>query len=66
MRTAIEKKVEALLATAFEKLPKRLKCPKCKRSRTKDRFGLRGMARDANGVPTKVTRQSYCSSCRGS
>jgi hypothetical protein len=65
LTTTILKKSEALLAAAFERLPKRMTCPKCGRSRTKDRFGLRVTARDATGLPTKIARQSYCRDCRG-
>ena len=54
-----------MLAAAFEALPKRTVCPKCKKSQTKEAFGLRVMARDAAGVPTRIARQSYCGSCRG-
>lgn len=65
MKSPIQRKTALLLATALEQLPKRLTCPKCKRSRSKDVFGLRVMARDAKGVPTRIARQSYCRDCRG-
>ena len=64
-KTAVEKKTEALLAAAYRKLPARVKCPKCKRTRAKDQFGLRVMARNGRGLPTKIARQSYCKACRG-
>ena len=64
-KTAIEKKTDALLAAAYRKLPARVKCPKCGKTRSKDQFGLRVMARDAKSVPTKISRQSYCKECRG-
>jgi hypothetical protein len=63
-KTATEKKTEALLAAAFRKLPKRITCPKCKKTKARDAFGLRVMARDAKGVPTSIARQSYCGKCR--
>jgi hypothetical protein len=63
-KTAIEQKTEELRAAAMKRLPKRLTCPKCRKSRTKDHFGLRITARDASGLPTRIVRQSYCSSCR--
>jgi hypothetical protein len=63
-KTSTEKKAEALLAAAFETLPKRATCPKCKRSRPKKAFGLRVMARDPKSTPTRIVLQSYCGSCR--
>lgn len=63
--TAVEKKAEALHAVAMKALPERLTCPKCGKTRAKAQFGLRVMARDAKGLPTRIARQSYCSSCRG-
>jgi rubredoxin len=65
MTTAAEKKAEALLAAAFEALPKRIVCPKCNKNRAKDAFGLRILARNAKGVPTRIARQSWCAECRG-
>jgi len=62
---AAQKKAEALLAAAFEALPKRIACPRCKKSKSKDAFGLRVMARDDRGVPTRIAKQSYCKTCRG-
>ena len=63
-KTIAEKKTEVLMAAAFEELPQRLTCPKCKRSRTKGSFGLRVIARSAQGVPTRIARQSWCRDCR--
>lgn len=60
-----EKLAEALLAAAYEKLPARMPCPKCKKTRSKSQFGLRVMTRDSRGIPMKTARQSYCVSCRG-
>lgn len=62
---AAERKTKALLAAAFDALPKRIVCPKCKRNRAKNAFGLRVMSRDAKGRPTRIARQSYCKTCRG-
>lgn len=64
-KTAAEKKAEALLAAAFEALPKRSVCPRCKKNRTREAFGLRVMVKDDRGVPTRIARQSYCKACRG-
>ncbi|MHB8874017.1 MAG: hypothetical protein ACYC8T_10060 [Myxococcaceae bacterium] len=63
-KTAAEKKTAALLAVAFKKLSQRLSCPKCKKTRPKDKFGLRVMRRDARGIPVVIRRQSYCATCR--
>lgn len=63
--TAIEKKTQALRAAAMRALPKLITCPKCKRRRPRDAYGVRVMARDDQGVPTRIARQSYCSTCRG-
>ncbi len=64
--SATQKKTKALLVAAFEALPKRIVCPRCKKSTTKDAFGLRVMARDGKGVPTRIAKQRYCKACRGS
>jgi hypothetical protein len=58
-------KTLALLDAALKSLPKRIACPKCKKNRVREAFGVRVMARDANGKPLRVARQSYCGSCRG-
>lgn len=63
--TAVEKKTEAMRAAAMRALPKRITCPKCKKTKARDAFGLRVMARDAKGLPTRIARQSYCAECRG-
>ena len=60
----VEKKIAAVLASALRKLPRRIKCPKCGRSRGKEQFGLRTMEKDESGVPTRVRAQSWCRSCR--
>lgn len=62
---AVEKKTEALRAAAMRALPKRITCPRCKKTKSRDAFGLRTMARDDLGTPTRLARQSYCASCRG-
>lgn len=53
-----------LVAATFNALPETLQCPKCWTVRPKAEFGVRVMARDAAGTPTKVRRQSYCKHCR--
>lgn len=63
--TITDKKADAILAKAFHDLPKRLTCPKCRRSRAKKEFGLRVMQRDSGGVPVRVRAQSWCRQCRG-
>jgi hypothetical protein len=63
-KTAVQKKTAALLTAALQALPKRLRCPKCGRARSREDFGLRVMARDAAGLPTRISRQSYCKDCR--
>jgi hypothetical protein len=65
MKPSIDPKTKALLTAAFEKLPKRIVYPRCKKNRTRDAFGLRVMARDPQGVPTQIARQSWCRECRG-
>jgi hypothetical protein len=63
--TTLDKHASALLAAAFEALPKRIVCPRCKKSKAKEAFGLRVMTRDDRGVPTRIAKQSYCKRCRG-
>ena len=63
-KTAAEKKTTALLAGALRKLPSRLACPKCGKTRPKEMFGLRVMKRDVRGIPVVIRRQSYCAACR--
>lgn len=50
----------------FAALPDQLSCPKCGKEKHKDQFGVRVMAKDEKGNPTKVIRQSYCRPCRSS
>lgn len=64
-KTAVEKKTDTMRAAAMKALPLRVVCPKCGKNRAKAQFGLRVMARDETGVPTRIARQSYCKECRG-
>lgn len=64
MTKAIEKKSAALVAAAFKKLPQKLTCPKCRRTQSKDAFGMRVLKRDASAIAVVAGRQSYCTSCR--
>lgn len=63
--TAAEKKTKVLLAEAFEALPKRIVCPKCRKNRPRDAFGMRVMSRGEDDCPTRIARQSWCRNCRG-
>lgn len=63
--TAVERKTEALRAAAMRALPRRAKCPRCGKTKGREAFGLRVMARDEREVPTVIRRQSHCSACRG-
>lgn len=64
MTKTIKKKSAALVAAAFEKLPRKMTCPKCKRSQPKTAYGVRVIKRDARGVPLVCRRQSWCAGCR--
>lgn len=55
--------VQAAVKKTFAGLAQRLTCPKCKKSRAKEDFGVRVMGKDAEGNPI-VRRQSYCRTCR--
>lgn len=48
---------------AFAEAPSRIKCPKCKHSRAKEKFGVRTF-KDSKGKPTRFAMQSFCTSCR--
>lgn len=63
-KKTVEKKAAALHAAAMQSLPKRVRCPKCGRVRSREDFGLRVMSRDPAGLPTRISRQSYCKDCR--
>lgn len=45
-------------------LPGSAECPKCKHTLRQDDFGVRVMKKDANGLPLRLSRQSYCKACR--
>lgn len=56
--------VVGLREKVFAELPEHIQCPKCWTVRHKSAFGVRVMAKDEKGNPTKVIRQSYCKFCR--
>ena len=64
MTTTIEKKRGEAFAKAFRRLPKRITCPKCTRTRAKEAFGLRVTKKTEAGVPLIVKPQSWCRECR--
>ncbi|MCC6334291.1 MAG: hypothetical protein IT380_09925 [Myxococcales bacterium] len=59
MTTTDRKTEAAVLAQAFRDLPQRPRCPRCKKGRPKNYFGVRILARDADGLPRTVRRQSW-------
>lgn len=48
----------------FAALPDKCRCRRCHKPRAKAEFGLRVMAKDANGKPVRIARQSWCGRCR--
>lgn len=65
MKTTIEKRTAALLTRAFQKLPARIRCPKCGRTRGREHFGLRTMEKGADGLPTRVAPSHGARSAAG-
>lgn len=60
-KSAIDLKVrEQYMAS----LPAQLACPKCQEQRPQAMFGARVMARNPQGLPARVSRQSQCVCCR--
>ena len=59
-----QKDLQTAFAKTFRQLPKRITCPKCKRTRGKAEFGLRVTKKTDAGLPVTVKPQSWCRECR--
>ena len=61
---SIEYKLDNPREAFYRSLPDYCNCPKCGKDLLKSEFGVRVVKRDSGGVPTKMLRQSWCSTCR--
>lgn len=62
-----ERGIEQARTHYFRKLPYRIKCTSCAKSKKKEAFGVRLMNREdvlTKGKEAIFLRQSYCTTCR--